>query len=267
MKFIASRDNPTFKALRALAEDAREQRRQGRTLLDGPHLVGAYLERVGRPELLLVSEAGEVVPEVRSLLQSQCAEDGIETLRLKDSLFREISGVASPVGLLAVIAIPEAPTGLFEGSCVLLDGVQDAGNVGSILRSAAAAGIADIALGPGCAGAWTPRVLRAGQGAHFSLRIREQADLAAILVGWRGLSIATVARGGTPIYALELSGNVAWLFGNEGAGISPAFVDAATARVEIPMAVGAESLNVAAAAAICLFEEVRQRRIKEDAHV
>lgn len=263
MKFIASRDNPTFKALRALAEDAREQRRQGRTLLDGPHLVGAYLEKVGRPALLAVSESGSGNPEAQRLL---AAHDG-EAISLKDSLFREISGVASPVGLLAVIAIPEAPTGPIAGSCVLLDSVQDAGNVGSILRSAAAAGIADIALGAGCAGAWTPRTLRAGQGAHFSLCIREQADLAALVGGWRGVSVATVARGGTPIHALDLSGRVAWLFGNEGAGLSPALSDAATFRAEIPMAAGAESLNVAAAAAICLFEEVRQKHAKEESHV
>ncbi|MDP2809641.1 MAG: RNA methyltransferase [Rhodocyclaceae bacterium] len=284
MKQIASRDNPTFKALRALAEDAREQRRQGRTLLDGPHLVGAYLERIGLPELLLVSEAGEGEPEVRALLKtkfqrrlmpacgryagtkSQSGDDGARVLRLKDSLFRELSGVATPVGILAVISIPEAPANPITGSCVLLDGVQDAGNVGSILRTAAAAGIREIALGSGCAGAWTPRVLRAGQGAHFGLRIREQADLAAITQGWRGISVASVARGGTPIYALDLSGDVAWLFGNEGAGLSPALAGAATARAEIPMAAGSESLNVAAAAAICLFEETRQKRMKEKHH-
>ncbi|WIM06217.1 MAG: RNA methyltransferase [Candidatus Nitricoxidivorans perseverans] len=262
MKSIVSRDNVTFKALRALAEDAREQRRQGRTVLDGPHLVGAYLDRIGKPEFIAISESGSGNPEVQRLL---AAHDG-EAISLKDSLFREISGVASPVGLLAVIAIPEAPTGSTEGSCVLLDGVQDAGNVGSILRSAAAAGIADIALGPGCAGAWTPRVLRAGQGAHFSLRIREQADLAALIRDWHGTGVATVARGGTPIYALELSGDVAWLFGNEGAGLSPLLLGAAAVRAEIPMAAGNESLNVAAAAAVCLFEEVRQKRAKEKRH-
>lgn len=263
MKSVASRENATFKALRALAEDAREQRRQGRTVLDGPHLVGAYLERVGRPESLVVSASGGDAPEVRAL----AAAAGVEPIRLRDSLFREISGVASPVGILAVIAIPEAPAAPIAGSCVLLDGVQDPGNVGSILRSAAAAGVRDIALGPGCAGAWTPRVLRSGQGAHFSLRIREQADLAALIRGWHGTGIATVARGGTPIYALELSGDVAWLFGNEGAGLSPALLGAAAVRAEIPMAAGNESLNVAAAAAVCLFEEVRQKRAKERGHV
>jgi TrmH family RNA methyltransferase len=265
MKSLVSRDNPRFKALRALAEDARERRRLGRTLLDGPHLVGVYLEKVGRPEMLVVSDSGGDDPEVRTLLESQRVADGIETLFVRDGLFRELSGVASPVGILAVIALPEPPSGPLEGSCVLLDGVQDAGNVGSILRSAAAAGIADVALGPGCAGAWTPRVLRAGQGAHFGLRIREQADLAAILSRWRGIGVATVARGGTSIYSLDLSGDVAWLFGNEGAGVSPALIGAATTLAEIPMAEGSESLNVAAAAAICLFEESRQKR-QRNAH-
>jgi TrmH family RNA methyltransferase len=256
VKSVTSKDNPTFKALRLLATDAREQRRQVRTIIDGPHLLSAYLDRVGVPELVAVSESGASAPEIGALLASLGA---VEVLQLRDSLFREISGTATPVGVLAVIAVPKPPPDEPTGSCVLLDAVQDAGNVGSILRSAAAAGIVDVFLGPGCAGAWTPRVLRAAQGAHFGLRIREQADLLSLIVNYRGISVAAVAHDAKSIYALDLSGDVAWLFGNEGAGLSAALTAAATARGTIPMAAGSESLNVAAAAAICLFEGVRQR--------
>ncbi len=256
MKAISSRDNHTFKALRALAAEPRRQREQQRTLLDGPHLVAAYRQAVGLPELLVVSESGLAKPEVAGILAG-CG--GVNTLVLRDALFKELSGVASPVGILAIIAIPTAPTGPLRGSCVLLDAIQDAGNVGTILRTAAAAGIGDVILGPGCAGAWTPRVLRAGQGAHFALAIREEADLAALADGYDGKIIATVARGGQSLYAIDLTGNVAWLFGNEGAGLPPSLLDRATVRAQIPMASGSESMNVAAAAAVCLFEAVRQR--------
>lgn len=258
MKLIASRDNPGFKALKSLAEDAREQRRQGRTLLDGVHLVQAYCDKVGAPERLIVSEQGAARAEVQSLLASL---PGVDAWLLRDALFKQLTEVVSPIGILALIAVPakSAADGAPPDSCVLLDGLQDAGNVGSILRTAAAAGIGDVFLGPGCAGAWTPRVLRAGQGAHFDLLIREQADLGGILSGFRGLGVAASAHGAEPLYRLDLRGPVAWLFGAEGRGIAPQLEMMAQRRVIIPMAAGCESLNVAAAAAVCLFEQVRQQ--------
>ncbi|MDP2793981.1 MAG: RNA methyltransferase [Sulfurisoma sp.] len=261
MKILASRDNPTFKALRALAADPRKH---GRTLLDGPHLFAAYLDKVGPPLRVLVGETGATHAEVRALLQ-RCAD--VETFSLRDALFRELAGVETPLGILAEIAIPATATARVAASCVLLDAVQDAGNVGAILRTAAAAGIRDVVLGIGCAGAWTPKVLRAGQGAHFDLAIRERVDLPAFLHDYAGTGIATVAREGTSLYEFDLTGPVAWIFGNEGAGVSEklcAAVSSGTALAArrlatIPLAPGCESLNVAAAAAICLFEERRQK--------
>jgi TrmH family RNA methyltransferase len=252
MKSIASRDNPTFKALRALGGRGDD----GRALLDGPHLVGACVDKAGPPLRLVVSESGLANDEVAGLL-ARCG--GVETLCLRDALFRELSGMENPVGILAEIAVPAAPTAPVAGSCVLLDVVQDAGNVGTILRTAAAAGVRDVVLGPGCAGAWTPKVLRAGQGAHFDLAIRERVDLAAFLGDYRGMSVATVARDAASLYDLDLAGPVAWILGNEGAGVSEKSALAARRRATIPLAPGCESLNVAAAAAICLFEERRQK--------
>jgi TrmH family RNA methyltransferase len=258
MKVIASRDNPTFKALRLLAKDGREQQRLRRAVLEGIHLVSEYRARVGLPQLLVVSESGETHAEVQQVL---AAHEGVETLRLRDSLFGEISGTASPVGILATIPIPDVPDRPIVDSCVLLEGIQDAGNVGTILRTAAAAGVHDVALGPGCAGAWTMRVLRAAQGAHFGLTIREQADLIDIARNHPGLSVATVVGGGKTLYELDLRGPVAWIFGNEGAGVSASLAASAKAKASIPMASGSESLNVAAAAAVCLFEAMRQRNL------
>ena len=260
MKSIASRDNPGFKALRSLAQDHRLQRDSGRTVIEGPHLLTACLDHGGVPELLAVSESAVDKPEVAALLARAAAS---ETIVLRDVLFREISELATPVGILARIAIPHEPATFPVGDCLLLDAVQDAGNVGALLRTAAAAGVRDVLLGTGCAGAWTPRVLRAAQGAHFGLQIREQVDLASFLRHYTGASIATVAHAGAELYALDFAQPTAWLFGNEGGGLAPELIASAKRCATIPLAAGSESLNVAAAAAVCLFEMRRQRRMQK----
>ena len=252
-RHISSRENPQFKALRALAADPRGH---GRAILDGIHLVATCFASGIGVRQLLVSESGQKNVEIVALLQGAA---GIDCLGLRDSLFRELSGVSTPTGIAAVIDIPQVPAELPPGDAVLLDAVQDAGNVGAILRTAAAAGVGNILLGPGCAGAWTPRVLRAGQGAHFSLAIREQADLAGTLAAGQVTAIATVAHGGRNLYETDLGCPIYWLVGNEGSGLSAPLAQAAKLRITIPLADGAESLNVAAAAAICLFEARRQR--------
>lgn len=252
---INSRDNPSFKVARAAAEDPR---RHGCALLDGIHLVGSALRYGIVPRQMLATEGGRRNGEIAALLQSV---PQVECLTLGDGLFREISGVSTPTGIAALIDIPAVPDRVPRGDVLMLDAVQDAGNVGAILRTAAAAGVHDVYLGTGCAGAWTPRVLRAGQGAHFSLAIRERADLPAVLAGLPQISMATVARGGTTLHEFDLSVPVAWLVGNEGAGLSAGLTAAATERVTIPLASGTESLNVAAAVAVCLFEARRQRLV------
>jgi len=256
MKLIASRANPSFKRLRLLAEDVREQRRTGTALLEGAHLVSAFRDKIGLPEQLIVSEHGVAQPEIRALCDSL---EGVETCLLSDNLFKTLSDLVAPTGIAAVIRIPQAAAHQSHGSCVLLDAVQDAGNVGSILRSAAAAGIAEVFLGTGCAGAWTRRVLRAAQGAHFDLRLHEQADLADVVARFSGTTLAATAHAGDSLYRQDLGGRLAWLFGSEGSGITPALEAAAAKRVNIPLARGSDSLNVAAAAAICLFEQARQK--------
>lgn len=261
LKRISSRANASFKALRALAASSRERRKQARTLLDGMHLVTAYAARCGLPEHLVVSEHGRRQAEIAAFLE---AHPRANTLLLSDGLFAEISPVASPTGILAVIALPPPiGEGVAGGSCVLLDAIQDAGNLGSILRSAGAAGIAEVILGPGCADVWSPRVLRAAMGAHFGLRISERASLAELLAGFAGTSLATCVTGGCSLFETDLGGPIAWLFGNEGAGLAPDIASMASRAVFIPMAGQTESLNVAAAAAICLFEEARQKRAQQ----
>jgi TrmH family RNA methyltransferase len=141
---------------------------------------------------------------------------------------------------------------------VLLEGVQNAGNLGAILRSAAAFGVDSVVVGPGSADPWSPKVLRAAMGGHFFLRIAEAKDLAQAMSGFAGLKVCTVPRGGKPVGSLHLTGTVAWIFGSEGAGVSASLAAQADVLAGVEMAGGTESLNVAAAAAICFYERTRQ---------
>jgi len=254
---IRSRDNPRFKALHRLATSARERRRQGLTLLDGMHLIAAYRASGAMPEQLVLSESGAGNAEAGRLAAGECAQG---MLLLADPLFRDIAQVATPTGILAMIRTPTpGPLPAVIERCVMLECIQDAGNLGSILRSTAAAGISNVLLSHGCAYAWSPKVLRAGMGAHFSLDLFDDIDLAAAVSRLKGKLICTSSHARKSLYQADLRGPIAWVFGNEGSGVSTALNAAATEQVRIPMPGETESLNVAAAVAICLFEQVRQR--------
>lgn len=257
-KSITSRDNPLIKRLRKLAESSRARRIEGLALIEGVHLVAAALDAGRRLQEVLVSESGSQDAEVHALLQRVAVTPRYV---VPDVLFAQLSTHESPVGVLASIAWQEAvappPP---DVDWLVLDGVQDAGNVGTLLRTAAAAGVSRVLLGPGCAQAWGPKVLRAGMGAHFVLDLHEVDDLPALLAAYTGQIAATRLDAAVSLYECDLLGPTAWLFGAEGQGLSPQLAQLATRGVVIPMAPGIESLNVAAAAAICLFEQVRQRK-------
>jgi len=258
VKRIDSAANPAFKAVRRLADSSRERRKSGRSILDGIHLVDSYREHIGTPEQVVVSADALGKPEVKALLQRL---KGAEVIVLGDSLFGQVSPVATPAGILAVVPTPHTgPVPRELEACVMLEDLQDPGNLGSILRSCAAAGMRHVLLSGGCAHAWAPRVLRAGMGAHFALAIYEQVDLGTAASQFRGRRIATSQRASQAVFDADLTGRVALLLGNEGAGLSERLLATADAVVSIPMPGRAESLNVAAAAAICLFERVRQSR-------
>lgn len=258
MKFVASRDNPLVKRLRALSGRARERREQGLALLDGPHLVAAALAHGIELREVVIAEGAAARPEIAALSEA-CRN--VPRWCLPDALFAQVSAVDHPAGILAVMAIPAPPPAPpVRNTLVVLDGVQDPGNLGTLLRTAAAAGIGTALLTAGCAQAWSPRVLRAGMGAHFQLALVEQAPVAALLQGYPGAILATALdAGAVSLFDTDLRGPVAWLFGSEGQGLSAELAALATGRLTIPLAPGTESLNVAAAAAVCLFEQVRQR--------
>ena len=256
MPRISSSDNPRLKTAARLIASSRERRKSGRCILEGEHLVDVYVRRYGSPETLLIAESSVGRPAVRALA---ARVPPARTLVVGEAAWAGLAQLPSAVGLLAVVAVPAPDIGRAAEFCVLLDGVQDPGNVGSILRSAAAAGVGQALLSPQCAFAWSPKVLRAGQGAHFHLAIVEDVDLAGWARAYRGKVIAMVAAQGAPLYETDLIGPVAIAIGNEGGGLSDDLVAAARLRATIPMPGGFESLNAAAAAAIALYECVRQR--------
>lgn len=263
MKFVQSRSNPLFKSLLKLKESPRERRRERSALLDGVHLVAAYFERVGEPRTIAVSAAAAEIPEIKRLLAKTRLRQPIV---LSEALFRELSPVTTPSGVLAVVEIPAPrPVPRDVECCLLLEDIQEPGNLGSILRSAAAAGVRHVLLSKGCVDAWSPRVLRGAMGAHYLLVIEERADLSAFASDYQGLVVAAAVHAAQSIFEVDLSRPTAIALGNEGAGLSRELTAQADVCAAVPMAGGIDSINVGAAAAVCLFERVRQLRIVRDA--
>jgi TrmH family RNA methyltransferase len=258
MPRITSPDNPRLKEAARLIGSSRDRRKSGRCVLEGAYVIAAYRARNGTPETLILSESSLADPAVRAL-RSGMSES--RTLVVAESAWSDLAQLPVAVGALAIVATPHHKLTMAADFCLLLEDLQDPGNIGSILRSAAAAGVAQVFLSKHCAFAWSPKVLRAGQGAHFHLEIYEDTDLAAWARAYRGRVVAAVAEGGEPLFAADLATPIAVAIGNEGNGLSAELRDAAAARVTIPMPGGFESLNAAAAAAVCLFECVRRRAL------
>lgn len=309
MNSIQSRDNPFFKELVKLTGSARQRNKTDRTLLDGAHLLAAYLDAGMMPQHILLNAATLHDGEIAALLKRV---GDVPITQLDDKLFAELSELKTPTGILALIEIPQPPHNKVRQSvtsrrldgidtvgrrpipradgstlsqsaapvaavcfALLLEDIQDPGNLGSMLRSAAAAGCDSVFLSQGCADAWSPKVLRAAMGGHFVLRIYEQQDLPGVakafceqplsgLPAYHSAStlLATSPQATCSLYDCDLRGNVAFLIGNEGAGLSADLLNLATQKITIPMHGQVESLNAAAATAICLFEAVRQRHQK-----
>jgi len=249
---ITSRDNPLLKRLRVLAQDNAAYRKQGQVWLEGDHLCRALLARGHRPVTAIFSETfwRQAPHDLRD------AADHIVTV--PDALMAGISGLESPAGVGFVWDLPKAVALQSGAAAVVLDRLQDAGNVGSILRSAAAMGFAQVLALKGTAALWSPKVLRAGMGAHFGLHLVEGLsvdDLAGLSVPL----LVTSSHQGDFLHQARLPWPCAWVLGHEGQGVSPALEALATQKVRIAQPGGEESLNVAAAAAICLHASAAGR--------
>ena len=243
---VSSRDNPLVKDLHRLSHDNTAYRKQGRVWLEGDHLCRAALARGLKPALAVFSESFWPVA------QAQYAQAAIKNIVIDDALLPEISGLESPAHMGFVLELPAAPELQPGAASVILDRVQDAGNVGSILRSAAAFGFGQVIALKGTAALWSPKVLRAGMGAHFGLRLIEGVEpeaLAALTVP----IVVTSSHHGSFVHQQKLPMPCAWAMGHEGQGVSDDLMDRASLKVRIDQPGGEESLNVAAAAAICLY--------------
>lgn len=242
---ITSRENPLLKELRKVAQDNTAYRKAGRFWVEGDHLCSAALQRGLKPAVAVFTE--EYLP----LAPVQYAQAAIKSIVIPAQLFRELSGLESPAGVGFVLELPVEAALQPDVATVILDRVQDAGNVGSILRSAGAFGFRQVVALKGSAALWSPKVLRAGMGAHFGLHLIEGLgleDLKALQVP----IVVTSSHQGELIQNLRLPAACAWAFGHEGQGVGPELMARASAHARIAQPGGEESLNVAAAAAICL---------------
>ena len=252
-RHISARDNPLLQRLRRLVQDPGGYRRAGAIWIEGEHLCTALRARGWSARQALLAGSAAADPARRAL-----AGWADELVTLPDRLFATLSALPSPAGIGFVIDLPPAATLDPLVATVVLDRVQDAGNVGSILRSAAAFGVAQVLALTGTAALWSPKVLRAGQGAHFGLRLCEGLSLEA-LQALRLPLVAASAQGGEALPQALLPAPCAWVFGHEGQGLDAALLARCARTVRIPQPGGEESLNVAAAAAVCLYEGLRQR--------
>ncbi len=258
MEQISSAHNPSLKLARKLLKSQRERRRAGKILLDGVHLFESYSQKFGLAgAVILVKSSNAASAEIAALLASLPADTRV--LDVPDAMFQEISPVETPTGIIALAERPVvADNGGAKQFWLALDNVQDPGNLGSILRTAAATQVDHVLLSSSCADAWSPKCLRGGMGAQFVLPITEQVNLPEALNQFQGSRIATSSHSGQSLIETQLSAPVVVIIGGEGAGLPAELIASADLTMRIPVKNGIESLNVGAAVAMICYEYLRQ---------
>ena len=256
---ITSLKNDKVRLIRALQTRRRARQREERFVVEGVRLC-EEADRAGLPVhfVTYTEQAGEG-PRAAALL-SKWAEAGVPRYEVSESVMAECSDTESPQGLLAVMPIPQLPVPKSPTLTLVLDRLRDPGNLGTLLRTALAAGVDQVLLLPGTVDPTNPKVVRGGAGAHFWLPIS--------MVGWDGLERATAGcpavlstpSGGMDYTEFDWREPVALVVGGEAAGAGKRIRSSVERTVSIPMAAGVESLNVAAATAVLLFEAARQRK-------
>jgi RNA methyltransferase, TrmH family len=280
MERISSRQNAVVKRFRDLARttrgtgNSRDHASQGghaaEVLLDGEHLVHEAITCGIAVEIAAFSEKG--LANGRGAL-ARIARDvkkrGGRVVAVTEQVLAAMSPVQHPSGVVAIGRARPTDLGVVFSSAahlplvVIVAGVQDPGNVGAIVRTAAAFGATGVVAIDGTANPFGWKALRGGMGGTFRLPVTSRAALPEVIGAARDASvrvIAAVPRGGTPLPSLDLRAPAAIVLGGEGSGVDPDTVRAVGQSVSIPMDAPAESLNVAAAAAVILYEAMRQRR-------
>lgn len=260
MEVLRSPDNAAFKALSKLLKDGRARREASRAVVEGPHLVVEALRAGVVRELWVTPEAmeGKDAPTVFKAARAAAVREKL----IAAALLRRLSDSESPQGWLAVVDTVAAKPQGRPTLTLALDALQDPGNLGTLLRCAWAAQ-ASLLLGPGCADPWSPKVLRAGVGAHFHVSVQTVSELPSALKSLAGQGVvilATSPRAAASYLDVDLKRPLCLVLGAEGAGLSPEVAAVAKEQLSIPYPGGAESLNAAVSGAIVLFEALRQRR-------
>jgi TrmH family RNA methyltransferase len=253
VKTIQSKDNPLLVRLRKRLSDPAAYRKTGEVVLEGDHLGRALLQRGGRPQQALITQDAW---EVQAMQQIAMQAATVSVVPVE--LMKGLTALETPPPLLLVLPWTGGPDIQKGLATVVLDRLQDAGNVGTVLRSAAAFGFNQVVALKGSAALWSPKVLRAGMGAHFALNLVEGVmfeDLSQLQLPLLGTS----SHGAVAIHTASLPWPCAWVFGHEGQGVSNELLQACSLTLTIQQPGGEESLNVAAAAAVCLYESARQR--------
>lgn len=261
---ITSPQNPRIKRLRKL-QDRRHRRRLGATLVEGRRFVEEALAAGRTVRQAVYTEAFAASPAGAALLRALAAA-GTELAEVPDRLLEAVATTETPQGIVAEVAVDEpAPVGRAWWGRVetahlplvlLLDGVQDPGNLGTLLRAAEGLGAAGAVLVPGTVDPYHPRAVRASAGACLRLPLARAAGLQVWLAE---------AEGSTACWDVDWRQPVLLVVGNEGSGVSPEVAGHATGRVAIPLAGGIGSLNVAMAGTILLYEAARQRALRSAA--
>ena len=253
VKHITSRDNPLLLRLRKLAADPAAYRNLGAVWIEGEHLCSAFVQRGGVVLQAVITEEAWQVPALQRLASAAPA-----VVVVPAPLMAMLSALESPAPLGFVLAWAGPGELAADQPSVVLDRLQDAGNVGNILRSASAFGFTQVIALKGTAALWSPKVLRAGMGAHFGLRLVEVVNDDA-LGALQMPMFASSSHAARLIQEASLPWPCAWVMGHEGQGVSTTLMQRCTEALRIPQPGGEESLNVASAAAVCLYESARQR--------
>jgi len=259
---IRSATSERFRRLLALMRSPRERQARRLAALEGEHLVQVWLDASGArlEEIVIPSRAVG-----KASVEALCDRAAYLTLVLEDSLFDRLSQVEHGMGPLGIIPIPEATLpSQFTTDALYLDGIQDPGNAGTMLRSALAFGVQWVLSAPGSVGLWSPKVVRAAMGAHLGLTLCEGVTPDALLAA-QGCARVTAAspRAAQSVEEADLTAPRIWVFGAEGPGLSPEFLRAPTVQhLAIAHSSAVESLNVGVAASICLYEQHRQRQCR-----
>jgi TrmH family RNA methyltransferase len=247
---ISSPQNEKVKLARALQDRAKTRRKEGKIVLEGARLVRDAMQQGLRPDFILATAESD---------STFLATFGLEPLIVSDEIMRDVSDTQQPQGILGVFPMPAPtlPTG--ASRIVILDSIRDPGNLGTILRTSAAAGVEAVLLSPTCVDPYNPKALRGGMGAHFRVPVIE-SDWERIAAYCYNKHIYVADSEGDVAYdAVDWSSPWALIIGGEADGVGREALALAQQRVYIPMAAATESLNAAIATAVILFEAARQR--------